>query len=310
MANPNGKGKGKEITFREMRSSFKGHDTMWPIIDGISHHVKINSMLPLKTRKTVLLFNETGTDQVTGRSFAEGRIKDGSKVTIRIFSYKVDCLDSYRQIGNDSCMGEFDIYDNWVIENRSGEVHHDRKVLTDRQIVHTISCMGNNQKHDHIAAFLSLLNRQKEERDKFISDHGLALADVEQLCAKELPQSSPSPVYLPDKAPEYWAEREDELESPLDFLKRVWGKYIDAGVLYQFELDKRDHSLKEAIKSYCRNRRLDPKKYLPPPKKARTNKIIASMDAVSGPHGANDIMKAGVALRSRNTRKRTSSPAL
>jgi hypothetical protein len=35
---------------------------------------------------------------------------------------------------------------------------------------------------------------------------------------------------------ELWKDREDKSEKPLSFLRRVWGAYIDAGVMYQSDL--------------------------------------------------------------------------
>lgn len=45
-------------------------------------------------------------------------------------------------------------------------------------------------------------------------------------------------VPLPDRAPALWGNRADRLpgESPIEFLRRVWGRYLDAGVLYQDQL--------------------------------------------------------------------------
>lgn len=48
-----------------------------------------------------------------------------------------------------------------------------------------------------------------------------------------------STLVLPDPETgtyEKWANRSDRSEKPLGFLSRVWGKYIDAGVMYQTDL--------------------------------------------------------------------------
>lgn len=66
---------------------------------------------------------------------------------------------------------------------------------------------------------------------------------------------------------EKWAERHNKYENPLQFLNRVWGNYIQNGLLYQTDLrgERRgtnakrglDKTLFDAISKYCRDNNLN-----------------------------------------------------
>lgn len=88
---------------------------------------------------------------------------------------------------------------------------------------------------------------------------------------------------LPARAPLLWKRRSDRLpdETPIDFLRRVWGRYLDAGVLYQNDLARRgEQKLLYAIRGYCERNGLKAADYLPPPKGMKNKKLLA--EAVPG----------------------------
>jgi hypothetical protein len=84
----------------------------------------------------------------------------------------------------------------------------------------------------------------------------------------------PAEASLPgeDEVPK-WSERhergEDE-ENPINFLERHWGELMNVGALDQHSLGRLDNSLLEAVRIFCRNRKMEPKAYLPPPARQQT----------------------------------------
>jgi hypothetical protein len=91
-------------------------------------------------------------------------------------------------------------------------------------------------------------------------------------------------VVLPDRPPVSWGNRADRLpgENPIEFLERVWGRYLDAGVLYQDTLRQLGEiKLIGAIEGYCRYHGLDRREYLPPPRSARFDRALAEADPQS-----------------------------
>ncbi len=62
---------------------------------------------------------------------------------------------------------------------------------------------------------------------------------------------------LPEKAPKLWDDREDRQQNPIDFLHAVWGPYLEARSLYQFQLMKLDPRLLGALRNYGSKRKID-----------------------------------------------------
>ncbi|MEA3013338.1 MAG: hypothetical protein QOD42_1883 [Sphingomonadales bacterium] len=86
---------------------------------------------------------------------------------------------------------------------------------------------------------------------------------------------------LPDQPPALWGNRADRLpgENPIEFLRRVWGRYLDAGVLHQDTLKHLGETkLIHAISSYCEYHGLDRAEHLPPPKSERVDRALAEAD--------------------------------
>lgn len=97
--------------------------------------------------------------------------------------------------------------------------------------------------------------------------------------------SSPEPTLsLPQRAPEIYAERNGrpELgrkENPVEFLERVWGGYMRAGVLYQDDIKRLgDDKLVQAIRSYCQREKIRASEVLPPPGSRRATDLLQSVD--------------------------------
>lgn len=111
---------------------------------------------------------------------------------------------------------------------------------------------------------------------------------------------------LPERAPEIYAERTDRSENAVDFLNRVWGPYIEAGVLYQDDFKRLgDAALVPAVRSYCHARNLCAHDHLPPPKKRRLELLAESAPAGSA---AAEVAKARLRSRESMRRKRHNNP--
>jgi len=86
-------------------------------------------------------------------------------------------------------------------------------------------------------------------------------------------------IKLPLNATEIYAERSDKSENPISFLRRVWGEYMDAGILFQDDLKKLgDSKIVQAVRSYCAAHDLCATDILPPPRRARIERVL------DGPH--------------------------
>ncbi|MCK5556231.1 MAG: hypothetical protein KAI76_08335, partial [Alphaproteobacteria bacterium] len=73
-----------------------------------------------------------------------------------------------------------------------------------------------------------------------------------------------SHLETPEKAPEKWKPRK---ENPLDFIQRVYGKYIKAGVLTLEQLRKLDSKLVAAARTNAKYHKIDKSEILPPTRK-------------------------------------------
>jgi len=72
-----------------------------------------------------------------------------------------------------------------------------------------------------------------------------------------------------------WSERKGEdkkIGDPIHFLNKYWGVEMRSGRFYQADLREADLSLFEAVRRYCRTNGMDPKAFLPPPLKQRSEK--------------------------------------
>lgn len=85
-------------------------------------------------------------------------------------------------------------------------------------------------------------------------------------------------ISLPSKAPETWAERDrSRKETPIEFLRRVWGPYMEAGVLYQDDIKRLgDPDLVQAVRNYCIRHEMKAADVLPPPAKVRLERALAA----------------------------------
>ena len=89
---------------------------------------------------------------------------------------------------------------------------------------------------------------------------------------------------IPERAPALWKNKADRLpgETPITFTQRVWGRYIEAGSLYQNDIKRLgDDRLCVAVRSYCTPRGLDASQFLPPPRQARIDRALAEADPES-----------------------------
>jgi hypothetical protein len=91
-------------------------------------------------------------------------------------------------------------------------------------------------------------------------------------------------LQLPDKAPELFINRQGQgqsREGAIDFLDRIWGRYLDAGLLYQFNLRSKkqgqglnmDSQLMQAIVNHCRKTGEKTDSYIPRMQEKNTHQI-------------------------------------
>ena len=118
-----------------------------------------------------------------------------------------------------------------------------------------------------------------------------------------LPKAGEIPLYK---------DRDDKNESAVDFFKRVYKRWLDAGVIiYQFDLRKKtpkgepdkgiDPSLSNAIEKECRKKSLNKDEILPT-KKIKTNrhsKDVKNSDLLNEPY---KVAKIAIALHQRSQR--------
>ncbi|HEV2817049.1 MAG TPA: hypothetical protein VGW40_07495 [Allosphingosinicella sp.] len=85
---------------------------------------------------------------------------------------------------------------------------------------------------------------------------------------------------LPPRADAVWSNPEDRVagENPIQFLERVWGPYMKAGVLYQDDIKRLgDDKLVRAIHSYCQKHpEHTATEVLPPPRRVRLERALAA----------------------------------
>jgi hypothetical protein len=129
---------------------------------------------------------------------------------------------------------------------------------------------------------------------------------------EELVEQKPS-LTLPDPVKDYgkyelWKDRENKNELALDFLRRVWGKYIDAGDMGQADLrgyrgkdDTHvvglDEALYEAVKRQCKKENSHVSIYLPTKSKKIDRKLATIVG--QGKHTETQVARLGMTLVKR-----------
>lgn len=140
--------------------------------------------------------------------------------------------------------------------------------------------LNNDQIHneavDRIGVLRDFLSKVFEEA----AARGLTKQDVLHAVIRHasiigepnLPASS-----LPDSAPELYAGRRDKKEDPVSFLKRVWGPYMELGVLYREDIERLgDIRLIPTLRVHCHRHDLDAESILPPSVRSRVDDIVAT----------------------------------
>ena len=125
------------------------------------------------------------------------------------------------------------------------------------------------------------LNAVKDEFEKY-KRNSVALAGYESDEVEELT--------LPEVAPELYNPFNTE-EDAIQFLRRVWWKYLDAGILYQDDLRSSkkgkdgglDPRLMSAIARYCKDKEI-PTNSIVSKKSDRTDREIEGRDVKSLSH--------------------------
>lgn len=101
-------------------------------------------------------------------------------------------------------------------------------------------------------------------------------ADFETASKVDLGPLPENPVRYADRKlhPEY-ADM-----NAVEFLRAVWGKWIDAGCVYQDDIGKRDDKLVQGVRNACSYLKLDAAEILPPPKHARLDNEVSNSSRV------------------------------
>jgi hypothetical protein len=74
------------------------------------------------------------------------------------------------------------------------------------------------------------------------------------------------PSELPSRVPEFYLDRHDRFETAPQFLRRIWGRYLDAGLFFQNDLNRLDPKLFAALTSYCQRTKTPRHEVFPPPR--------------------------------------------
>lgn len=83
---------------------------------------------------------------------------------------------------------------------------------------------------------------------------------------------------LPKSAPEVWAQRKGRKENAIEFLRRVWGEFMDQGILYQDDIKRLgDPKLVQAVRDRCIAEGIDASTVLPPPGSERWERIAGHL---------------------------------
>lgn len=132
-----------------------------------------------------------------------------------------------------------------------------------------------------------------------------SLIDQASTNAKPTTQTQPA-LALPSKAPEIYAQRTvradlGRKENPIEFLNRVWGAYIEAGVLFQDDIKRLgDDKLVQAVRGRCRDTNTDAGTILPPPRQAKVDQLLSS----NNPKVVQKLAAERLKARRRNVRYR------
>lgn len=106
---------------------------------------------------------------------------------------------------------------------------------------------------------------------------------------------------LPNRAPEIYSMRLNKSENAVEFLQRVWGSYIEAGILFQDDIKRLgDPKLVQAVRNYCHAKQVAASSFLPPPQKARLDRI-----SESAPNGSAEAELARTKLITRERMKQS-----
>jgi hypothetical protein len=104
---------------------------------------------------------------------------------------------------------------------------------------------------DKFEQYVKTLNIPTEVADLIINKYRETISEKILVTLRQGEAKPDSTLELPDKV-ELYFERPDKKEDAYRFLIRVWGKYLDAGVLYQNDLKKLDSKLHKAVDNACR----------------------------------------------------------
>jgi hypothetical protein len=108
-----------------------------------------------------------------------------------------------------------------------------------------------------------------KELEDICGRYGLPLGRAKRAARQLLQKDYVPSVPAPKIAPAQWSElkEEDKALSPVEFLNKHWGKFIEDDVINQCEFRKFDESLFQAVRYYCNTQTppLDPYDFLPSP---------------------------------------------
>ena len=104
---------------------------------------------------------------------------------------------------------------------------------------------------------------------------------------------------LPSEAPEKFISIKENGENPIEFINRVWGEYIKAGVLFKDQLNELDKNLLPAIRTFCKNNKIqNPDQFMPDGISVRQQHLLL-LEPLESPVAEDLIIKAAERIKSK-----------
>lgn len=199
----------------------------------------------------------------------------------------------------------YEIVGTNLVENRSV-----RQVYIENNEIQSYVKGINKKTYATEADFADLIPHDRELRALIAARVSTLIDGRQEVRLQNTPSSQFNEVgerviELPSHAPELYSERKvrhdlGRKENPIEFYDRVWKRY--EGVLYQDDIKRLgDDKLVQSIRSFCSHNDLPVAEHLPPPRRARLEKIFQSLSPADPLHSA---VKRKLALRQQVNRSR------
>jgi hypothetical protein len=166
-------------------------------------------------------------------------------------------------------------------ENRLGQFDFERDDTKNNEKLEKNSDLEYSEGVKLQEKFASLLSEIDDLTPELVSSLAVEFAQRVKSSVDETKRPSPGP--LPEN-PVRYADRKAHPEyasmNAVEFLRAVWGKWIDAGCVYQDDIGKRDNKLVQGVRNACSYLKLDAAEILPPPKRTRLDNEVSNSSRV------------------------------